>query len=103
MADMRVDVLVSRVLNGMTDSAEADIKLAERLSGESLTTSPRSPLAHFAKGQVLRVQGRLQEAISEYETVLAFDRNWVEALAVIGRCKIWIGPIAEAIPAQEQA
>jgi tetratricopeptide (TPR) repeat protein len=49
------------------------------------------------------VQGRLEEAISEYETVLAFDRNWVEALAVIGRCKIYIGPIEEAIPAQEQA
>jgi tetratricopeptide (TPR) repeat protein len=27
----------------------------------------------------------------------------VEALAVIGRCKIYMGPIAEAIPTQEQA
>jgi adenylate cyclase len=52
---------------------------------------------------VLRAQGRLEEAISEYETVLTFDRNQVEALAAIGRCKIFIGPIAEAIPAQEQA
>jgi tetratricopeptide (TPR) repeat protein len=68
-----------------------------------LAISPRSPVAHFAKGQVLRAQGRLEEAISEYETVLLFDRNWVEALAAIGRCKIYIGPIAEAIPAQEQA
>jgi tetratricopeptide (TPR) repeat protein len=49
------------------------------------------------------VQGRLEEAISEYETVLACNRNWVEALTAIGRCKIFIGPIAEAIPAQEQA
>jgi adenylate cyclase len=95
--------LVSRVLNGMTESAEADIELAVRLAGEALAASPQSPLAHFAKAQVLRAQGRPADAIREYETVLAFDRNWAEALAAIGRCKIYIGPIEEAIPAQEQA
>jgi adenylate cyclase len=95
--------LVSRVLNGLTDSAAADSARTEELADRALATSPRSPAAHFAKGQVLRLQGRLEEAISEYETVLASDRNWVEALAAIGRCKIYIGPIAEAIPAQEQA
>jgi adenylate cyclase len=97
------NVLASRVLDGMTDSAADDIARAEGLVDRALATSPRSPLAHLASGQVLRVQGRLEEAISEYETVLAFDRNWVGALADIGRCKILIGPIAEAIPAQEQA
>jgi adenylate cyclase len=95
--------LVSRALNGMTDSAAADITRAEGLADRALARLPRSPIAHFAKGQVLRVQGRLKEAISEYETVLLCDRNWVETLAAIGRCKIYIGPIAEAIPAQEQA
>jgi tetratricopeptide (TPR) repeat protein len=87
----------------MTDSAADDIARAEELVDRALAASPRSPLPHFAKGDVLRVQGRLEEAISEYETVLAFDRNRVGALAAIGRCKIFIGPIAEAIPAQEQA
>jgi adenylate cyclase len=96
-------VLVNRVLDGMTNLAADDIARAEGLADRALATSPHSPVAHFAKGQVLRVQGRLEEAISEYETVLAFDRNWVGALAAIGRCKIYIGPIAEAIPAQEQA
>jgi adenylate cyclase len=95
--------LVSRALNGMTDSAAADITRAQGLADRALARLPRSPIAHFAKGQVLRVQGRLEEAISEYETVLLCDRNWVETLAAIGRCKIYIGPIAEAIPAQEQA
>jgi len=49
------------------------------------------------------VLGRLEEAISEYETVLASDPNCVDAAANIGRCKIYIGPIEEAISAQEQA
>lgn len=52
---------------------------------------------------MLRVQGLLEEAISEYETVLVSDPNQVEALAAIGRCRIFVGPIDEAIPAQEQA
>ena len=37
------------------------------------------------------------------ETVLALNRNWVGALAVIGRCRIFVGPIEEAIPLLEQA
>jgi len=70
-------VLVNRVLDGMTNLAADDIARAEGLADRALATSPHSPVAHFAKGQVLRVQGRLEEAISEYETVLTFDRNWV--------------------------
>jgi TolB-like protein/class 3 adenylate cyclase/Tfp pilus assembly protein PilF len=97
------NVLVKRVLDFGPDTSDTDIKRAEELSTRAVASAPRSPLAHFAKGQVLRVQGRLEEAISQYETVLAFDRNRVEALAAIGRCKIYIGPIDEAIPAQEQA
>jgi tetratricopeptide (TPR) repeat protein len=88
-------VLVNRVLDGMTNLAADDIARAEGLADRALATSPHSPVAHFAKDQVLRVQGRLEEAISEYETVLTFDRNWVGALAAIGRCKIYIGPIVE--------
>ena len=40
----------------MTDSAAADIARAEALAGQALAASPRSPLAHYAKGQVLRAQ-----------------------------------------------
>ena len=64
----------------MTDTAAADIARAEGLVGQALAASPRSPLAHFAKGQVLRAQSRCEEAIPEYETVLAFNRNCGGAL-----------------------
>jgi adenylate cyclase len=68
-----------------------------------LAASPGSPLAHYAKGQVLRAQSRFEEAIPEYETVLTLNRNWVQAYAHIGQCKFYTGSIEEMIPAQEQA
>jgi tetratricopeptide (TPR) repeat protein len=49
-------VLAGRILNGMSDSAAADIKRADALAAQALSASPRSPLAHLAKGQVLRAQ-----------------------------------------------
>jgi adenylate cyclase len=96
-------ILTARAMDGLTNSAGADITRAERLVWQALATSPRSPLAHYARGQVLRAQGRCEEAIPEYEKALASNRNWVEALANIGRCKFLIGSIAEAIATQEQA
>jgi tetratricopeptide (TPR) repeat protein len=68
-----------------------------------LTAFPRTALAHYAKAQVLRAQQRFEEAISEYERVLAFNRNWVHAIAALGYCKFVTGSIEEAIPAQERA
>jgi hypothetical protein len=40
-----------------------------------LAAAPGSPLAHYAKGEVLRVQNRCDEAIFEFETVLAFNQQ----------------------------
>jgi len=87
----------------MSDSAAADITRAEGLVGQALAASPRSPLAHFAKGQVLRAQRRFAEAIPEYETALAFNRNWVAALACLAECKLHTGSMEEVIPLSEQA
>jgi tetratricopeptide (TPR) repeat protein len=94
--------LASRALDGLTDSAAADIARAEGLTAQALTVSPRSPLAHFAKGQVLRVQRRPEEAISEYEMVIAFNRNHVNALAAIGWCELYTGSIEQVIPVLKQ-
>jgi tetratricopeptide (TPR) repeat protein len=95
--------LTSRVLDHFANSPTADIARAEELAGRALVTSPRSPLAHFAKGVVLRAQHRNEEAILEYETVIAFDRNWPAAYAELGRCKFFTGSIEELIPLVEQA
>jgi adenylate cyclase len=83
--------------------ASADILRAERLAGQALAASPRDPLAHYAKGQVLRAQGRPGEAIPEYETALASDHNWVNAYSALGYCKLYSGLIDGVIPLVERA
>jgi adenylate cyclase len=98
--------LAARAMEGWTDSAAADIARAEELVARALATSPRNALAHYAKGAVLRVQGRCEEAIPEYETVIALgDRNWVYVYALehLARCKILTGSLGDAIPLSEQA
>jgi adenylate cyclase len=95
--------LGSRVINQMTDTTAADIARAEALVGQALAASPRSAIVHFASGEVLRAQRRYDEAIPEYETVLAFDRNSVSALRALGHCKLMTGSIEDVIPLMEHA
>jgi TolB-like protein/DNA-binding winged helix-turn-helix (wHTH) protein len=57
--------LIARVQDRMSDSPRRDIDRAEFLSTLALETSPNSPLANYAKGQVLRAQKRCEDAILE--------------------------------------
>jgi adenylate cyclase len=96
--------LAGRVLDDMTPLRAADIERAEDLVGRTLAQSPNNPQAHYAKGQVLRAQNHLEEAIAEYETLLALNRNFMNAYAHIGRCKLLLtGSAEEAILLHEQA
>jgi tetratricopeptide (TPR) repeat protein len=95
--------LAARALDSMTDTAAADIARAEALAERALAASPRSSPARFAKGQVLRAQHRYGEAIVEYETVIALNRNWAHAYSHLGWCRFMTGSIEVLIPAQEQA
>jgi adenylate cyclase len=94
--------LANGVLGDVTDSRDADIERAKWLIEPALAASPRNPLAHLAKGQVLRAQGRNLAAIPEFETVLASDRNSTLALFALGLCKLFTGSIQETIPLEEQ-
>ena len=95
--------LAARVLDQMTDSAASDLAHAEMLADRALAAFPSTALVHYAKAQVLRAQQRFEEAILQYEQVLALNRNWVHAIAALGYCKFITGSIEEAIPAQERA
>jgi adenylate cyclase len=92
------NVLTSRVLDEMADNAAADMARAEQLAEQALALSPHNLLGHYAKAQVLRARGQYSEAIPEYETVLAINRNWVGAIAQLGQCKLFTGSIEETIP-----
>jgi tetratricopeptide (TPR) repeat protein len=70
---------------------------------EQIRDKPRDPLAHSAKGEVLRAQNRFHEAMIEYETIIGLDRNRVQAYANLGQCKFYQGYIEEYIPLVERA
>jgi adenylate cyclase len=95
--------LMGRVLDNMSDTVAADVARAEGLAGQALAVAPHSGLARHAKGQVLRAQRRFVEAIPEYETALASNRNWTVAILALGQCKLYAGSIEETIPLVEQA
>jgi TolB-like protein/DNA-binding winged helix-turn-helix (wHTH) protein/Tfp pilus assembly protein PilF len=95
--------LMSRVLEAVTDSRAADIARAEGLIGQVVAAAPGDARAHFAKGQMLRAQGRCEEALPEYEAVIASNRNFAAALINIGQCRMLTGLLTEAIPPMEQA
>jgi tetratricopeptide (TPR) repeat protein len=96
-------MLVNRVLDQMTDTEAADIARAEELIRQASAASPNDWRAHYVKGQLLRAQRRCSEAILEYEVVLAANRNMVNALSNLGRCKMRLGLIGEGVAFQEQA
>src|SRR6266446_2024824 len=89
-------------MNALADAPAADLKRAEGLIAEALAISPRNPLARSAKATWLKAQGRCEEAIPEFETLIALNRNWVSALANLGQCKIFTGSIDEGIALEEQ-
>jgi len=95
--------LSGRALDLMTDTPMADIERAKELSEQALAASPRSPLAHYSRGNVWRAQRRYAEAIPAYETVLALDRNRAMAYFAIGQCKLFTGSLEETIPLVERA
>ena len=96
-------VLATRVLRRQADAPAADIGRAEELIEQALAASPRSTHAHFVKGQVLRTRQRFEEAIPEFETVIASDPNCASAYANLGWCKFLTGSVEGLIPLQERA
>jgi len=96
-------ILTARAHDEMAEDPAADIARAERLVEQALASLPRSSLAHMAKGHVLRSQGRPEEAIPEYEMVIASNRNSAVALSHLGWCKLLTRSLEEAIALQEQA
>jgi adenylate cyclase len=97
------NALVGRVLDLHPSSSWSDLKRAVTLANHALAGSPGSTSAHLAKGQLLRVEGRCDEAIPEFEMVLASNRNSSGALFALGECKLLTGSIDEVIPLEEQA
>jgi tetratricopeptide (TPR) repeat protein len=95
-------MLSGRVMNGVAESPAVDLKRAEGLTAQALAMSPRNPLAHLAKAHLLKAAGRCEEAIPEYEMLIALDPNSLIALANLGQCKILTGSMDDGIALEEK-
>jgi TolB-like protein/class 3 adenylate cyclase/Tfp pilus assembly protein PilF len=95
--------LAVRAGQGWSDTPAADFQRAEELIAQALAASPRDWLAHYAKGAVLRWQGRCEEAILELETAFELNPNWLNSLDQLAWCKLMTGSIDAAIPLEERA
>ena len=69
----------------------------------ALQKDPYSPEAHFQLGQSLREQGRLDEAVKEYQEAIKSDPKYSEAYAYMGLSKLSQNSLGEAESALKQA
>jgi adenylate cyclase len=97
------NMLAVRAGNGWTESPASDFRRAEELVEKALATSPRDYLAHYAKGSVLRFQGRCDQAIPEYERALESNPNWLNSIDFLAACKMMTGSMETAISLEQQA
>jgi adenylate cyclase len=95
--------LVSRVLDGMTTSAVADLARAEQLVNQALSAWPRYAHAHIVKADIMRARHRYEQATPEYETALALNPNLAYPLHALGECKLMTGLIEDVVSIEEQA
>jgi adenylate cyclase len=96
-------ILVNHVFEFVSDAPDVDLRRAEELIADALILSPKSALAHFVKGQILRAESRFEDAAIECETAITLDRNLAPAYGCLGLCKLYTGSVDEVIPAAEYA
>lgn len=105
-ADVRARLalaVIARVVDQLSIYRDQDMERAHNLIEQALAIAPRHPVAHLAKGHLLRARGQYSAAITEYEIAVSFNRNWLVAVTALGLCKFFAGDIEETIPAQELA
>jgi adenylate cyclase len=82
---------------------QADLKRADELASRALAVDPNYWSAHNLKGKVLRAEGRLDDAIVEFERAIALDPNSVDAVANLGDAYIDLGLDKKAIEFKDKA
>ena len=95
--------LSSLVLAHSSTDLNADTARANETADSILKVHPDDAQAHYVKGQVFRGQKRFNEAMVEYETAIADDRNFAVSYANLGQTKTYLGRPEEAIAPVETA
>ena len=89
--------LTAAILPGRSTDPRADLKRADELASRAIAVDANHPLGHLARGHVLRVERRFNDAIAEFERTLALDPNAGEAYGALGFTYSEIGQYEKAI------
>ncbi len=85
------------IMLGRSTDPRADLKRADELASRAIAVDANFALGHNAKGNVLRVERRFDDAIAEFERTLALDPNAGEAYGALGFIYCDIGQYEKAI------
>jgi TolB-like protein/Flp pilus assembly protein TadD len=85
------------ILLGRSTDPGADLKRADELASRAIAVDANNSLGHVAKGNVLRVERRFDDAIAEFERALALDPNFADAYGLLGFAQLDIGQYQKAI------
>jgi tetratricopeptide (TPR) repeat protein len=95
--------LATLVLTHWSTDLDADTARANEIADSILKVHPDDAQAHYVKGSIFRAQKRFDEAMVEFETAIADDRNFAASYANFGQTKTYLGRPEEAIAPIETA
>jgi adenylate cyclase len=95
-------VLLTKIANAWSTSAQQETKRAEQLLLEALERNANSVWARATMGLLRRLQDRLTESRIEWETAIALDPNNVAVVRQLGYTLMHLGDPQTAIPIIEK-
>jgi len=69
---------------GLSGDPKGDLERADQLESKALALDPGWTIPHSLKGNILRSQGRTEEAVAEHERALALDPSNMDAAGNLG-------------------
>jgi tetratricopeptide (TPR) repeat protein len=103
----RLDNLVLKfqmpALLGLSGDPKGDVERAYELESKALALDPDDFWAHSAKGWVLLVQSRNDEAVAEFERALAMDPTWTDADVGLGFVHLHLREFDKSIEYRDKA
>jgi TolB-like protein/class 3 adenylate cyclase/Flp pilus assembly protein TadD len=84
-------------LIGVSGDPKGDLERADDLESKALALDPDYAWARDLKGDILRLQGRPEEAVAEHERALALDPSNVDAAANLGFDYVDLGQFDKSV------
>ena len=82
---------------GVSGDPKGDLERADELESKALALDPDWTWPHDLKGDILRFQGRTEEAVAEHERALALDPSNVDAAANLGFDYLFLGQFDKSL------